>query len=155
MTMTDERLERYAELAVRVGANVQAGQEVFVHPMVEHWELGRAVVRQAYRAVGLGWILAPTGWPVLRPVFDWLYLGFARYRVRLGRAFGRPDGGWTLSRSTWRSLEGPSAQRRYTILYREYFCPQNEPIRSAGEGVRALQDGGHPFAKGFGAVGPR
>ena len=50
MTTTDERLERYAELAVRVGANVQAGQEVFVHPMVEHWELGRAVVRQAYRA---------------------------------------------------------------------------------------------------------
>ena len=29
MTTTDERLERYAELAVRVGANVQAGQEVF------------------------------------------------------------------------------------------------------------------------------
>ena len=26
----DERLERYAELAVRVGANVQAGQTVFV-----------------------------------------------------------------------------------------------------------------------------
>ena len=41
----DERLERYAELAVRVGANVQPGQEVFVHPMVEHAELGRAVVR--------------------------------------------------------------------------------------------------------------
>jgi aminopeptidase len=46
----DERLERYAELAVRVGANVQPGQEVFVHPMVEHAELGRALVRQAYRA---------------------------------------------------------------------------------------------------------
>jgi len=46
----DERLERYAELAVRVGANVQPGQEVFVHPMVEHTELGRALVRQAYEA---------------------------------------------------------------------------------------------------------
>jgi aminopeptidase len=46
----DERLERYAELAVRVGANVQEGQEVFVYPLVEHAEVGRALVRQAWRA---------------------------------------------------------------------------------------------------------
>jgi aminopeptidase len=46
----DERLERYAELAVRVGANVQEGQEVFVHGLVEHAELVRALTRQAYRA---------------------------------------------------------------------------------------------------------
>jgi aminopeptidase len=46
----DERLERYAELAVRVGANVQAGQEVFVHGLVEHAELVRALTRQSYRA---------------------------------------------------------------------------------------------------------
>ena len=31
---------------------------------------GPEVFRRAYRAVGLGWILAPTGWPLLRPVFD-------------------------------------------------------------------------------------
>ena len=49
--MNAERLERYAELAVRVGANVQPGQEVSVVPMVEHAELGRALVRQAYRGV--------------------------------------------------------------------------------------------------------
>jgi aminopeptidase len=48
--VTDERLERYAELAVRVGANVQPGQEVFVHPHVAHADLGRALTRQAYRA---------------------------------------------------------------------------------------------------------
>ena len=46
----DERLERYAELAVRVGANVQPGQEVFVHGLVEHADLIRALTRQAYRA---------------------------------------------------------------------------------------------------------
>jgi aminopeptidase len=45
-----DRLERYAELAVRVGANVQRGQEVFVHGLVEHVELVRALTRQAYRA---------------------------------------------------------------------------------------------------------
>jgi aminopeptidase len=46
----DERLERYAELAVRVGSNVQEGQEVFVHGLVEHAELVRALTRQAYLA---------------------------------------------------------------------------------------------------------
>ena len=46
----DERLERYAELCVRVGANVQPGQEVFVHGLVEHAPLARALTRQAYRA---------------------------------------------------------------------------------------------------------
>lgn len=48
------------------------------------------VFRQAYRAIGLGWLLAPTGWPVFRWFFNGLYALFARYRVRLGRLFGRP-----------------------------------------------------------------
>jgi predicted DCC family thiol-disulfide oxidoreductase YuxK len=47
------------------------------------------VFRHAYRAVGLGWVVAPTGWPLLRWLFDLLYLQFARHRVRLGRIFGR------------------------------------------------------------------
>ncbi len=46
----DERLERYAELVVRVGANVQPGQEVFLFAAVEHHDLARALTRQAYRA---------------------------------------------------------------------------------------------------------
>jgi aminopeptidase len=50
MNLNGDRLERYAELAVRVGANVQPGQEVYVQPMVEHAELGRALVRQSYEA---------------------------------------------------------------------------------------------------------
>jgi predicted DCC family thiol-disulfide oxidoreductase YuxK len=50
---------------------------------------GVEVFRQAYSAVGIGWILAPTGWPLLRPVFDLLYSLFARYRVSLGKLIGR------------------------------------------------------------------
>src|SRR5437763_3469329 len=46
----DERLEGYAELVVRVGANVQPGQEVFLLTSVEHHDLARALTRQAYRA---------------------------------------------------------------------------------------------------------
>jgi aminopeptidase len=50
MSDNAERLELYAELAVRVGANVQPGQEVYVFPMVEHADLGRALARQSYKA---------------------------------------------------------------------------------------------------------
>jgi aminopeptidase len=46
----DERLERYAELVVKVGANVQEGQQVFLFSAVEHHDLARALTRQAYRA---------------------------------------------------------------------------------------------------------
>lgn len=50
---------------------------------------GMEVFRRLYAAVGLGWLMAPTGWPLLRPVFDWAYRVFARHRVRLGELFGR------------------------------------------------------------------
>lgn len=46
---------------------------------------GMDVFRRLYADIGLGWLLAPTGWPVLRPVFDWGYRMFARHRGRLGR----------------------------------------------------------------------
>jgi aminopeptidase len=46
----NERLEKYAELAVRVGANVQEGQTVFVGTIVEHAPLARALARASYRA---------------------------------------------------------------------------------------------------------
>lgn len=45
--------------------------------------------REAYGLVGLGWLLAPTRWPGLRPVFDFLYRLFARYRMPLGSLFGQ------------------------------------------------------------------
>jgi aminopeptidase len=46
----DSRLARYAELIVRVGANVQPGQIVFVNGLVEHAPLVRAVTESAYTA---------------------------------------------------------------------------------------------------------
>ncbi|MBK8097570.1 MAG: DUF393 domain-containing protein [Planctomycetes bacterium] len=50
---------------------------------------GMAAIRAAWRAVGLGWVMAPTGWPLFRPLADLGYRVFARYRVRLGRWLGR------------------------------------------------------------------
>ena len=43
-------LDRYAEFVVRVGVNVQPGQDVHVGALVEHAPIARAVVEQAYRA---------------------------------------------------------------------------------------------------------
>jgi aminopeptidase len=52
----DERVERYAELAVRVGANVAEGQLVFVRGAdVTHAPLARALARAAY-AVGARYV---------------------------------------------------------------------------------------------------
>jgi aminopeptidase len=45
-----ERLRRYAELAVRVGANVEEGQIVFIAAIVEHAPLVRALTRASYAA---------------------------------------------------------------------------------------------------------
>ena len=46
----ESKLARYAELIVRVGANVQPGQIVFVNGLVEHAPLVRAVTESAYTA---------------------------------------------------------------------------------------------------------
>src|SRR5262245_10607701 len=52
---SEERLERYAELAVRVGANVGEGQVVQIGGQVEHAPLVRALARAAYGA-GARWV---------------------------------------------------------------------------------------------------
>jgi aminopeptidase len=46
----NDRLSRYADLAVRVGLNLGAGQDLHVNCYVEHAALARAVADAAYRA---------------------------------------------------------------------------------------------------------
>ncbi|MGC6483804.1 MAG: thiol-disulfide oxidoreductase DCC family protein [Synechococcus sp.] len=46
-----------------------------------------AVFREAYRLVGLGWLYAPTTWPLIGALVDRLYSFWASNRLRLtGRA---------------------------------------------------------------------
>ena len=47
---------------------------------------GVEVFRLAYRAVGLDWVVAATGWPILGPMADKLYPVIARNRHRIPRA---------------------------------------------------------------------
>jgi predicted DCC family thiol-disulfide oxidoreductase YuxK len=47
------------------------------------------VFREAYRAIGWGWLVAPTAWPGLRWLTDLGYEWFARHRIGIGKFFGR------------------------------------------------------------------
>ncbi|MBU6228534.1 MAG: DUF393 domain-containing protein [Cyanobacteria bacterium REEB459] len=46
------------------------------------------VFRQVYKILGLGWVYAPTGWPLIAPLVDWLYGRWADWRLALT---GRPS----------------------------------------------------------------
>ncbi|HEV3010173.1 MAG TPA: CNP1-like family protein [Burkholderiales bacterium] len=59
-------------------------------------------------------------------------------------ALGR-DGGWVRRAGDWRAIQPRSVQRWHHALYREYFCPQREPIASRQEGIASLRRGGHPL----------
>lgn len=50
MTNLEQKLDRYAELIVRFGVNVQQGQEVFIVGSIEIADLVRRVAAQAYEA---------------------------------------------------------------------------------------------------------
>jgi len=47
---------------------------------------GVEVLRLAYDAVGLGWVLRASAWPPLRPAFDIGYRLFARHRLAISSA---------------------------------------------------------------------
>jgi len=47
---------------------------------------GMPALRLAYQAAGLGWLVRPTAWPWLAPVFDAAYGAFARHRQPVSRA---------------------------------------------------------------------
>jgi predicted DCC family thiol-disulfide oxidoreductase YuxK len=50
---------------------------------------GPETVRAACGVLGLGWLVAWTGWPLLSPLCDWFYRLYARNRLRVGAWFGR------------------------------------------------------------------
>jgi predicted DCC family thiol-disulfide oxidoreductase YuxK len=47
-----------------------------------------AVFRQVYAALGIGWIYAPTGWPMIGALVDWVYGVWADWRLAVT---GRPS----------------------------------------------------------------
>jgi len=61
-----------------------------IHAIAADGEVLRdvAVFRRAYQLIGLGWLYAPTAWPLLAPLVNGLYALWAAARLRLT---GRPD----------------------------------------------------------------
>lgn len=64
-----------------------------------------------------------------------------QYRVY---AIGRGDGTWGGRQGDWQPLAASATQPWRAVLFRNYFCPHSDPVRSAAEGVQALESGGHP-----------
>ena len=46
----EEKLQKYAELIVKVGVNVQPGQEVVLYINVDQQHLAHLIVKEAYKA---------------------------------------------------------------------------------------------------------
>lgn len=66
-------------------------------------------------------------------------------RERRTYASGRPDGSWSRSRNQdWQRIRDVPANRHYTALYYDYFCPGGIIARSVEEIREALRRGGHP-----------
>ena len=53
-----------------------------IHGVLPNGELvtGVEVFRRVYGELGWGWLVAPTGWPIVRWLFDGLYWVFAKMR---------------------------------------------------------------------------
>ena len=58
-----------------------------IHAINESGEILKdvAVFREAYRLIGLGWIYAPTSWPILGSLIDQVYKLWAQWRLPLTR----------------------------------------------------------------------
>ena len=64
---------------------------LIIHALTSEGEVitGMEVFRRAYTLVGLGWLLSFTAIPMVKQIFDLLYLIFAKNRIRIGRLLGR------------------------------------------------------------------
>jgi hypothetical protein len=61
-------------------------------------------------------------------------------------AVGRADGSWVSRPGEWRAI-AQSPQPGQGTLQREYFCPGGIATADASDAVKALQRGGHPWAR--------
>ena len=73
--------------------------------------VGVEALRLAYAAVGLGWIAAPTAWPLLRGASERAYRWVARHRYALPRWLGLAAAGLRPSEAATRRAAEAAARR--------------------------------------------
>ena len=63
----------------------------FIHGVLPNGRIIKKleVFQEAYTLLGLGWLVAPTRWPLIKQLCTLAYLLFARYRIPLGLLWGR------------------------------------------------------------------
>lgn len=61
-----------------------------LHVLTENneWLTGMPAIRHVYNQVGLGWLMAPTGWPFISPLSDLAYRHIAPNRFLISRWLG-------------------------------------------------------------------
>lgn len=91
---------------------------------------GMEVLRLAYEAAGLGWVLRPTAWGPLRPWFERGYRVFARHRQAISGGLGPLIVGV-------RALRAHSHARR--MAQRMRACHEGHCDLGTGRGERAPQ----------------
>ena len=63
-------------------------------------------------------------------------------------AFGRKDGTWSRNKfAQWEAIPSPTRDPQHAMLYNDFFCPQTDIVRDAGEAISALNSGIHPRAR--------
>ncbi|WP_141430585.1 aminopeptidase [Bacillus sp. 03113] len=86
MSIFDSNLEKYAELAIKVGVNIQPGQTLFINTTLESVEFVRKVVKKAYEAGALNVIVNWTDDTVSRLKYDLApeeaFLEFPKWRAK-------------------------------------------------------------------------
>jgi len=70
MMTFEEKLAEYADLAVRVGINVQPGQNVLINTTTDTLEFSRLIVKKAYEAGAKSVHVNFTDGPIHRAFFD-------------------------------------------------------------------------------------
>ena len=100
------KMERYAELAVKVGANVQPGQTLVVNAMIEAAPLVRLIVKKAYE----------TGAKQVKVNYSDEIVNRIRYDLAPDEAFGTADllrrGSYRTCRTRSRFLDDPLLEPR-------------------------------------------
>ena len=69
-------------------SHAEASAALHVFTVDNQWLIGMAAIHHVYRQVGLGWLMAPTRWPIVAPIADRFYLYFARNRYVFSRGLG-------------------------------------------------------------------
>ena len=65
-----------------------ASRALHVFTVDNQWLIGMEAIRHVYQKVGLGWLLAPTGWPLVSPLAELAYRYIAPNRFVISRCLG-------------------------------------------------------------------